>query len=192
MGKMDKTLSYRGFSIQPANGTSYLILFVIWPFLAFLLALVDYSRKESRAVIFFFLVYLGLTFVSDNELMDSYRYVETWRFYASLPISDIFRAISGYYSYSASVDFLEPLIAFLISRFTESHHIFFAVFAAIFSFFYLRSFNLLFDQYKDKPNWNAWVFMAFTLVIIPITNLSVLRMWIAAWIFFYGTFHVLQ
>ena len=102
MGKMYKTLSYKGLSIQPASGASYLILFVIWPFLAFLLALADYSRKESRAVIFFFLVYFGLTFVSDNELMDSYRYVETWRFYASLPISDIFRAVTGYYSYSAS------------------------------------------------------------------------------------------
>ena len=189
---MDKSLSYKGLSLHTSSGTSYLILFIIWPFLAFLIALADYSRKEARAVIFFFLVYFGLTFVSDNELMDSFRYVETWRFYASLPLSDIFRAVGGYYSYSSSVDFVEPLVAFLISRITGSHHVFFAVFAGIFAFFYLRSYNLLFDQYKGSPNWNSWVFMIFTLVVIPITSLSVLRMWIAAWIFFFWTFQVLQ
>jgi hypothetical protein len=189
---MDKSLSYKGLSLHTSSGTSYLILFIIWPFLAFLIALANYTHKEARTVIFFFLVYFGLTFVSDNELMDSFRYVETWRFYASLPFSDIFRAVTGYYSYSSSVDFMEPLVAFLISRITESHHIFFAVFAGIFAFFYLRSYNLLFDQYKNSPNWNSWVFMIFTLVVIPITSLSVLRMWIAAWIFFFGTFQVLQ
>jgi len=189
---MDKSLTYKGISLPASSGTSYLILFIIWPFLAFLIALADYSRREAKGVVFFFLVYFGLTFVSDNELMDSFRYVDTWRFYATLPFKDIFKALSGYYSYSASVDFIEPLIAFIISRFTERHQVFFAVFAAIFAFFYLRSYNLLYDQYKASPNLNSWIFMVFTLVIIPITNLSVLRMWIAAWIFFFGTFKVLQ
>lgn len=189
---MDKALQYRNLRFEASSGTSFFILFLIWPFLAFLIALTDYTRKESRAVVFFFLVYYGLTFVSDNILMDSYRYVETWQFYAGLPMKDIFRAISGYYFHSASVDFAAPLIAFLISRFTESHHVFFAAFAAIFAFFYLRSFNFLYDQYREKPNWNAWIFMTFSLVVIPITSLSVLRMWIAAWIFFYGTYQVLQ
>ncbi len=189
---MDKALSYKNIKLETSSGTSYLILFIIWPFLSFLLALANSSRREARAVIFCFLVYYGLTFVSDNELMDSFRYVDTWRFYASLPFKEMFRAISGYYSYSASVDFVEPLIAFVISRFTESHHVFFAVFAGIFAFFYLRSFNLLYDQYKESPNWNAWIFMVFTLVIIPVTNLTVLRMWIAAWLFFYGTYLVLK
>lgn len=189
---MDKTLSYKGFNLETTSGVSYLILFIIWPFLAFLLALLNYTRREAKAVVFFFLVYFGLTFVSDNQLMDSYRYVETWKFYASLPFKDIFRAISGYYFYSASLDFVEPMLAFLISRLTENYHVFFAAFAALFAFFYLRAFNLLYDEYKEKPNLNSWVFMAFSLVIIPITNLSVLRMWIAAWIFFYGAYLLLR
>lgn len=189
---MDKTLSNKSVSLPASRGTSYLILFIIWPFLAFLVALADYSRKESRMVVYFFLIYFGLTFVSDSDIMDSYRYVETLRFYAKLPLKDIFKAVSGYYSYSAAVDFIEPLLTFLISRISKSHHIYFAVFAAFFGFIYLRSFNLLYDQYKESPNRNAWVFMAFTIVIIPITSLSVLRMWIAAWIFYFGTYHVLK
>jgi len=192
MRRLDKTIPYSGISIPATSGTSYLILFIIWPFLAFLMALADYSRKESRMVVYFFLVYFGMTFVSDSVIMDSYRYVEALRFYASLPFRDMFKVVSGYYFYSAAVDFAESFISFMISRVTQSHHVYFAVFAAIFAVFYLRSFNLLYDRYREKPNLNAWIFMAFTLVIIPITNLSVLRMWIAAWIFFYGTYKTLE
>ncbi len=143
-------------------------------------------------VVYLFLVYYGLTFVIVSEIMDAFRYVETFRFFATLPFIDIFKAVSGYYSQTASIDFIEPLLSFLMSRFTKSSHIYYAVFAAVFAFFYLRSFDLLYDQYKKNPNWNAWVFMVFTLVVIPITSLSVLRMWIAAWMFFYGTYLVLS
>ena len=72
-----------------------------------------------------------------------------------------------------------------------STFIFFAVFASMFAFFYLRSFNLLYDRYTKNPNWNAWLFMVFSIVVIPITSLSGLRMWIAAWIFFLGAYQVL-
>ena len=192
MGKLNKILSYKDLPLPESRGTSYLILFIIWPFLAFLVALADYTRREARVVVYFFLVYFGLTMVADSDIMDSFRYVETFRFYASLPLKDMFRAVSGYYSYDSSVDFIEPFLAFIMSRFTQSQHIYFAVFAALFAYFYLRSFNLLYEKYQENPNRNAWVFMVFSLVIIPITSLSVLRMWIAAWIFFYGTFHVLQ
>ena len=192
IGKIDNTLLNKELPMPAAKGTAYLILFIIWPFLAFLIALADYSRREARTVVYLFLVYFGLTFVSDNELMDSFRYVETFRFFSGLPFKDIFKAVGGYYSFDSSVDFVEPFMSFIMSRFTQSQHIYFAAFAGLFAFFYLRSFNLLYDQYKDSPNWNAWIFMVFTLVIIPITSLSVLRMWIAAWIFFYGTYQVLQ
>lgn len=189
---MDKSLTNRVSTWADSNGTTYLILFIIWPFLAFVSAVANYSRKEAKMVVYFFMVYIGLTFVSDSEIMDSYRYVETFRFFGTLPFREIFRAVGGYYFYSSSVDFMEPLLSFLISRFSSSHHIYFAVFASVFAFFYLRSYNLLYDQYKESPNRNAWVFLIFSLIVIPITSLSVLRMWTAAWMFFYGAFLVLS
>lgn len=188
---MDKSLSYKNFAPSISSGKSYLILFIIWPFLAFIMALINYSKKEARPVVYFFLVYFGLTFVADNEAMDSFRYLETFRFYSTLPFSDFFRVLGGYYSHGASLDFMEPSIAFLLSRFTTIHHVYFGVFAAIFAFFYLRSFNLLYDQFKKSPNWNAWVFMVFSMVVVPITSLNGLRMWIAAWMFFFGAYQVL-
>lgn len=189
---MDRSLIYRGLSAPASVGKSYLVLFILWPFLAFVIALANYTQKEARMVIYFFMVYFGLTFVVESEIMDSFRYMETFRFFGTLPFKEIFKAVGGYYSFNASVDFMEPMLSFLISRVTSNHQIFFGVFAALFAFFYLRSFNLLYDQYRQRPNWNAWVFMAFSVIVIPITSLSVLRMWIAAWMFFYGAYQLLS
>jgi hypothetical protein len=191
MGIVERSLSDKILLLPFSSGKSYLILFIIWPFLAFIVALVNYAQKEARMVVFFFLVYFGLTFVADNEAMDSFGYLETFIFYSTLPFKEFFKVLSGYYSTGASMDFIEPTITFLLSRFTRNYHIFFAVFASLFAFFYLRSFNLLYDEYKKSPNWNAWIFMAFSLVVIPITSLSGLRMWIAAWMFFLGAYQVL-
>jgi hypothetical protein len=189
---MDNIRTYKGMHLPASLGKSYLVLFIIWPFLAFLFAVADYTRRESKIVVYFYLVYFGLTMVSDSYIMDSYRYVETFRFFGSLPFKEFFRAISGYYFYSASVDFVEPMLSFLLSRITQSQHIYFALFAGIFAFFYLRSFNLLHAEYTESPNLNAWIFLVFFLFVIPITSLSVLRMWIAAWIFFYGAYLVIS
>ena len=187
---MEKSLVHTNISAL-SSAKSYLILFIIWPFLAFLMALFNYTHREARMVVFLFLVYFGLTFVADNELMDAYGYAETFVFYSTLPFSEIIPVIRGDYARGATLDFLEPAITFLVSRFTSSYHLFFAVFAAIFAFFHLRSFNSLYDKYRENPNLNSWIFLAFALVVIPITALSGLRMWTAAWMFFWGAYQVL-
>lgn len=176
-------------SIQDTDSRQYLFLFIAWPFLAFLLALANYSQKESRKVVYFFLIYYGLTFVNTNEAIDAYGYIVMLQINAGLPFSDFFKIIGGLYS-STSVDIIEPLISFIISRFTGYHGIYFAVWAAIFGYFYLKSINLLYDRYKENPGWNTLIPMVFFITILPITFISGVRMWTAAWIFFYAAYHV--
>ena len=110
-------------------------LFIIWPFLAFLTALFNYRQKEARNVVFLFLVYYGLTFANNNEFVDAYRYALHLESNAKLPFSEFFKIVGGLYS-DTSIDIVEPLISFIISRFTSYHGLYFAVCAAIFGFFY--------------------------------------------------------
>ena len=177
---------------QPGSGPSgllYLLLFIIWPFLAFIIALFNYTRKEARTVVFFFLVYYGLTFVYDNIYVDASRYVEDLVRTAALPFSDFGKIVAGLYS-DTTVDIVEPFVTFVVSRFTTSGGILYAVWAAIFAFFYLKSINLLFDRYQLSPGANAFIFMAFFILIQPITKVGGIRMPIATWIFFLGAYHV--
>jgi hypothetical protein len=168
----------------------YLYLFIIWPFLAFLLALGNYSQKGARRVVYFFLIYYGLTFVNSSEGVDAYNYILTFQQNARLPFSAFFDVVGGLYS-GTSIDLVEPLISFFVSRFTTFHGAYFAVWAAIFGFFYLKSVNLIYDRYQLNPGWNTMIPMAFFALILPISSINGVRMWTAAWIFFYGAYHVI-
>lgn len=142
-------------------------------------------------MVFFFLVYYGLTFVYDNIYVDASRYVENLQQTAELPFSDFGKIVSGLYS-DTTLDIAEPFVTFVVSRFTKSGNIFFAVWAAIFAFFYMRSIRYFHDRYLAGPGLNALIFMAFFVLIQPITKVGGIRMPVATWIFFFGAFHVVM
>jgi len=159
--------------------------------MAFVTSLSNYRQREAKKIVYLFLIYYGLTFVIAQTGMDSYQYVRRFEYNATLPFSDFFKIVSGLYSSETSVDILEPFISFVVSRFTNDYRFLFAAYAALFGFFYLKSINLLYNRYQEKPGWNSLIFMVFFIVVIPITSINAPRMWIAAWIFFYGAYHVI-
>jgi hypothetical protein len=186
---MIKTLPYKSFSYRVPNSKDYLLLFLLWPFLAFITALTNYSQKEARKVVYIFIIYYGLNFVNSNEAVDAFRYALNLKANAQLPFSDFFKIVGGLYS-DTTVDIVEPLISFIVSRFTSHYGVYFAVWAAIFGFFYLKSINLLYDRFHENHGWNTTIIMIFFIMILPVTTISGVRMWTAAWIFFYGAYHV--
>lgn len=187
---MDRINSIYWHSTINNSVRSYLVLFLLWPFLSFVLALSNFTQKEAKKVVYFFLVYYGFTFVNENPAVDAYRYALSLKQNFELPFSEFFNIVGGLYSTDTSVDIIEPLISFIVSRFTSGHNLYFAVWAAIYGFFYLKSFDLLFEKYRMNHGWNALILMSFFLLVMPITSISGVRMWTAAWIFFYGAYNV--
>jgi hypothetical protein len=188
---MNSDTSSKFYTLPITNSKHYLLLFLLWPFLALITALANYSQKESRKVIYLFLIYFGLTFVVSKTFNDSVGYVMQFKINAALPFSDFFKIVGGLYATDTSVDIVEPLISFIVSRFTDDHRILFAVYAAVFGFFYLISINLVYNRYRENPGWNVAIHLAFFTILIPITSINGFRFWTAAWIFFYGAYHVI-
>ena len=155
-----------------------------------MVALANFSRKEARTVVYIFLIYYGLSFVNANVAVDAYRYALSLKANSLLPFSDFFKIVGGLYS-DTTVDIIEPLISFIVSRFTSDHGLYFGVWAAIFGYFYLKSITLIYDRYIVEQNMNTILLMAFFVMTIPVTMISGVRMWTAAWIFFYGAFRVI-
>jgi hypothetical protein len=187
---MNKSIPSQLFLMPGWYSKHYLFLFLAWPFLAFITALTNYSQKEAKKVVYMFLIYYGLTFIISNQSMDAARYALWLKETAALPFSEFFKIIGGLYS-DTSADIVQPLITFIVSRVTENYSILFAVFAAVFGFFYLKSIDLLHYRYRKNPGWNGLMFLVFFSLIIPITNINGFRMWTASWIFFYGAYHVI-
>jgi hypothetical protein len=181
----------RSVALPSLDTKNYLILFLLWPFLACITAILNFGQKEARSIVYAFLVYYGLTFVVGNEGIDASRIAMTLKMNAMLPFSDIFRIIGGVYATDTTVDIVEPLISFVVSRITEDHRLLFGTFAALFGYFYVRSLNLLFEEAKNNFGWNSLIFIIFLASVLPVTSINGFRMWTAAWIFFYGAYHVI-
>jgi len=189
---MYKDLSDQVNQLSAINSKNYFLLFILWPFLAFITALTNYSQKEARKVVYIFLIYYGLTFVIKGDIFfDALGYAVKLRNNAALPFSDFFKIVGGMYATDTSIDIIEPLVSFIVSRFTSHHGLYFAAWAAIFGFFYLKSIDRVYERYQANPGWNTVIFFILFIVILPITTINSVRMWTAAWIFFYGAYHVI-
>lgn len=174
------------------GGKYYLYLFLIWPFLAFLSAVTSFHRKESQIIVYLFVIYYGLSYVVYFEgQSDSVRYAEGLTAVAALPFSEIFRVVSGYYSGETSMDFIEPLISFLVSRFTTDHKLLFGAYAALFGFFYLKSIAFAYSLYRKNQGLESLIHLLFFVLVLPVTAINGFRMWTAAWVFLYGAYHVI-
>jgi len=187
---MSNLLSAQTLQLEESRGKYYLVLFLLWPFMAFVTAIFNYKNSEARKVVYIFLVYFGLTFAIGDATSDAYRYSERLQQNAEMPVTGIGDIFRGLYN-SKTLDIAEPLVSFLVSRVTGFYGVFFAIWAGIFGFFYLKSINFLYGKYMENPGVNARIILVFFITIMPITYISGVRMYTAAWIFFYGAYHVI-
>jgi hypothetical protein len=109
---------------------------------------------------------------------------------ATLPFSEFFEVVGGKNGGETSLDFIEPFISFMVSRFTSDYSFLFAAYAAVFAFFWIKSINSLYNSTRENLGWNGLIHLAFFIAIIPITGINGFRMWTAAWVFFFGAYHV--
>lgn len=182
--------SKRKSSAITKNNAGLFLLFLIWPLVAFLVALSKYEKKDSKRVVYLFLVYYGFTFTAANLAMDSRGFAETLLFTAKLPFNQFWNIVAGIYAVETSVDIIQPFIIFVVSRLTEDSRFLFAAFSAFFGYFYLKSIEPLFLQYKTRPNPNALIHLVFFVLLVPIFEINGFRFWTAAWVFFYGAYHM--
>lgn len=172
------------------NLASNLVLFLIWPFAAFLYALKNFHQKSGRIIIYLFILLFGFTFVLGNEKLDSFRYAEYFQNMSKFTFSDLQYFFNNLFSTEQTLDFGQPLITFLVSRFSDDHRVFFGVIAGIFGFFYLKSVSFLYNKhyYYNKNIYLLFFILYFALIINPIFNINGFRFWTATWIFFYGAY----
>lgn len=171
------------------NGKEIFFLFFLWPALALLPAVRDFSKRNNRIIIYFFLILFGFTFVNLNPSIDSARIGTSFKEIVNRPFSEFWVIISGLYT-ETSVDFIQALIIFTVSRITSSEHVLFGIFAAFFGWFYIKSIELVYNKEGLSRNPDAIIHILFFVFVIPIFFISGFRFWTAAWVFFYGAYNV--
>ncbi len=163
-----------------------LLAFIFWPFLGFILAVINYNSQAAKKIVFAFIILYGFTFIVNKEY-DADRYVQYFEAMATFNFSDYWSSITNIYSGSDTLDLLRLTLAFFISRVTSNPSFLFASFAFVFGYFYLGSINRLYSYKKSEfANVNVSIFILYFIVLIPISEINGFRFWTASWVFFFG------
>jgi hypothetical protein len=167
------------------------IFFLLSPFLGFIQAFKYHREAWAKNSIWLFVIFYGYTMYRP-EIMDATRYVLSLINLYEKPLTwDVF--ISNFYSDdSDSVDIYQPLVTFILSRFTKDGNILFAVFGTVYGYFFSRNIWMVLDFSRARKVDNKfWLLIVAFICVLGFWHLNGVRMFTAAHVFFYGAFQYL-
>lgn len=165
------------------------LAFFFWPLLGFLLAWYHIRTKGAKYIILAFYFLYGLLYVI-NLAMDGARRADRLSEAHKEPLSNVFFYINNLYE--STVDFLDPVIIYFVSRFSDFHGFLFGTYALIFGSLSLKFIQNLSRRYINYPmNKNALFFFILLVWTNFIFQIGGFRMWTAAWIFSLSTLYYL-
>lgn len=164
----------------------------VWPFMALVMALLNYRSSWSKNIVWFFSSFFGYNLVIANEEVDANRYREYLKRYHETIDTGLIEFLSQIARGDIEKgDYLQPTLTYLVSRFTDDHRILFATFGLVFGYFYSRNIWMLLEKIDKKIVLNALPFLVLFAFIVPIWDMNGFRFWTATHIFVYGALNVL-
>lgn len=171
-----------------SEGIFAYLVFLILPLFAVILSIQRYRAAWAKNIIWLYASFFGYTFVIGNDKSDVNRYRDHF-----LAMTTQNYSFSEYFNYllgsETSFDYMQPLINYLVSLFTNDFRVVFAVFGFIFGFFYSRNIWSILSLTKGKMQFISVVLIAVFAIVYAVWDINVLRFTIAAHIFFYGIFN---
>ena len=119
---------------------SAIMLTFLFPFAGLVYSLANWREKWAKNAFWLACVYLGAVFiflpegVGMGEGADGARYAMDLVNYHD-DSSSLLGVLTKYRFERDMMDFYQPIVTYLVSRFTDNAHVLFTVFAAVFGFF---------------------------------------------------------
>ena len=178
-------LSYN-YSSQRYRYYFVFLLFIVWPFGAFLHSLYQYDKRESKIVFILFTALFGYSLVAEFGGLDLYRVMQSLAPVSRLTFAEFKEAHLG----QESVDLYRDLVTFLVSRLTNNPKWLMFTFGIVAGYFYTRVLSLFTHEQYGKDIYKFLLIVSFSC-IDGIDQLSGVRMSLATYVFFYGAIKVI-
>ena len=173
------------------------VVFLISPVLGMFAALVRPNTKTSFIILLLSLITLGLAINipaerTEDVNFDSITYRAQFENYREASSQDFKSILLSYTQMGedSATDIYSRTIYFVVSRFTNNYHVCFALVAAIFAFFMLKSLRYL----VSEPNFEfslLCVVLLFLFTLCQIEKINAFRFYTAFWIALYALFKIL-
>lgn len=117
---------------------------------------------------------------------DSVRYFQEFERYFDEQESLSTVLSRAYTTGGKTLDLYQPLITWIVSRFTDNYKILFGIFGLVFGYFWFSSLKLVSEYMPIKKTRLILVLFVFLAFLNPIWNINGVRMWTAAQVFIFG------
>lgn len=173
------------------NSSTAFILTLVFPFGGLVYTLSHWREKWAKNIFWLACIYFGavLIYWPEGTILgqgsDGGRYVlELMEMYGSnISLSQI---LGQYQIDQRTMDLYQPLMTYLISRFTDNGHVLFTAFAIVFGFFYSRNIWYILEKLPNRKLGNLFILVSLYFLICPITLINGVRMWTALHVFVYA------
>ncbi len=182
------SIKFQDYKPEASRTDKYasIIVFFMWPLLGTILSFRHYKFKNSKNIIWFFCIFLGLSFAF-SEGSDSSRYRNNLKYLyqkQDYSFTEFLEYVFG--EESNTIDFVQPIINFIISRFTDNGFILYGVYGLVFGYFYSRNVWYLINKVRNKVKIEALAFLVLFAILVPPWSINGFRYWTATHVFFYG------
>lgn len=176
-------------STRSDRGIAY-VLFFLWPFFSFMYAVKAYRSAIAKNLVWLFIIYYGLTFtISKSQVdVDGLRRIYYFEEWARNERIDFQTFTTMLYSDETNyIDIFEPFLMFVVSRFTSSYQILFAIYGLIFGYFYTRNIWYIIEKFNLRITKYVLPFFVTFCLIVAFWEINGFRFWTASHIFLFGT-----
>lgn len=172
------------------NSNSNIISAILWPFGALYSALKNWRQPWAMNVFWVVCIYLGAIQIYHPEGTILGSGADGGRYVLQLiemhnGSRGLLEQIAYNFAYS-SMDYYQLILTWFVSLFTDSGHVLFACFAAVFGYFYSRNMWYVLNRISGIDNKTILVFVFLLFLTCPIWQINGVRMWTAAHIFMYA------
>lgn len=175
------------------NKVKIIIESLLFPIALLFEGISNIRNKTGRIALILFITFFGYQLIYNvagsnlGEGADCARYAVFFKWSAGqtdISFSEFFSQLNSH----DSVDFFNPILIYVVSRFTDNPHVYFMVFAFIFASFYIRNIQMILEwcTLNQKKLWG--LLFIVTCFIISINDFGGIRMPLAFQVFLYGVF----
>lgn len=158
---------------------------ILYPFGALIYALAHLKKNGSKYILFTFIVFFGYVFISEGTGNDGAHYAQLIQWAYSLDNVSFLEFFSLLSSHD-NVDYFNPLLTFIVSRFTSSAHIYFMIYAAIWGSLYIKTIYIVLQRKTEANNWLFVLIVASFAMVSSINEIGGVRMPMATQLFVFG------
>lgn len=145
--------------------------------------------KNANSIFPYLLIsfFFGISFVIPEDTgADSIRYAEQLeQLYKSQTSFNEYSKIL-YSEESTKLDVYQPILTWIVSRFTGNYQWLFGFYGIVFGYFWFKSILLIRTYLPIRLNVLIFLSLLFFILINPIWQINGVRMWTAVQAFFYG------